>query len=264
MKTKRLLRLIAVLGALSAAAVSRAQPAQTPTRNGYDLPPGWEMPVMDHMIRAFTFLERAEFRTGEIADTAVLDAQGWVGGDFQRFWWKLDGEQLTRRPQSGELEMQALYSRLIRPFWDVQAGLRLDRTYRGPATETRGHLVLGLQGLAPYWFEVEPALLVSDKGTVSFLFVARYELLLTQRLVLEPRLELRLDSAKQKDVARFIGEGANDLDLGLRLRCDLSRRFSPYLGVEWHRAVGASAGVLRRAATDVSRTAVVFGLRAWF
>lgn len=264
MKAKRPLRSLVALGALSVGAMSPAQTPPTQTRNGYNLPPGWEMPVMDHMRNAFTLLERAEFRTGEIDDTAVLDAQGWIGGDFQRFWWKIDSEQLTRSPKSGELEVQALYSRLIRPFWDVQAGLRLDRTYSGPDRETRGRLVLALEGLAPFWFEVEPALFISDKGKVSFSFIATYELLLTQRLVLEPRIDLRLDAEEQKDVARFIGEGANDLDVGLRLRYDIRRQFSPYIGVEWHRAVGASAGVLRGAGTDVSRTAVVFGLRGWF
>lgn len=266
MKTRRLVRFFTVLGALGVAAVTLAQtqPTQTQTRNGYNLPPGWEMPVMDHMRNSFTLVERAEFRTGEIDDTAVLDAQGWIGGDFQRFWWKIDSEQLTRSPKSGEFEVQALYSRLIRPFWDVQAGLRLDRTYSGPDRETRGRLVLALEGLAPLWFEVEPALFISDKGKVSFSFIATYELLLTQRLVLEPRIDLRLDAAEQKDVARFIGEGANDLDFGLRLRYDIRRQFSPYIGVEWHRALGASAGIARRAGTDVSRTAVVFGLRGWF
>ncbi len=266
MKTKWLLRFFTVLGALGVAAVTLAQtqPTQTQTRNGYNLPPGWEMPVMDHMRNVATFIERAEFRTGEVDDSAVFDAEGWIGGDFQRLWWKTDVEQLRRSPKSGEFEVQALYSRLIRPFWDVQAGLRLDRTYSGPDRETRGRLVLALEGLAPFWFEIEPALFISDKGKVSFSFIATYELLLTQRLVLEPRIDLRLDAAEQKDVSRFIGEGANDLDFGLRLRYDIRRQFSPYIGVEWHRALGASAGIARRAGTDVSRTAVVFGLRGWF
>ena len=264
MKTKRLSRFFLALGALSIVAIGFGQTAPTPTRNGYDLPPGWEMPVMDHMRNTFTLLDRAEFRTGEVEDTAVFDAEGWIGGDFQRFWWKVDSEQLSRSPKSGELEVQALYSRLIRPFWDLQAGLRFDRTYSGPERETRGRLVLALEGLAPYWFEIEPALFVSDKGKVSFSFIATYELLLTQRLVLEPRIDLRLDAEEQRELGRFISEGVNDLDLGLRLRYDIRRQFSPYIGVEWHRAVGASAGVLRRAGTDVWRTAAVFGLRAWF
>ena len=231
---------------------------------GKPLPPGWEPAVHDRTINTFTLFEKAEFRTGEMADAAVFDAQGWIGGDFQRFWWKAEGEQLTKGAKPGEIEVQALYSRLFSPFWDVQAGVRLDRSYSGPERETRGHLVIALAGLAPYWFEIEPALFISDKGKVSFSFAGSYELLLTQRLVLQPRVDLRLDAEKQDSAQSILGEGVNDLDVGLRLRYDIRRQFSPYIGVEWHRAIGATAGLTRRAGKDVSRTAVVFGLRTWF
>lgn len=231
---------------------------------GRPLPPGWGPAVEDSALRWATFVQRVEFRSGDIADAAVLDAEGWVGGDYQRFWWKLQGEQLTARPRSGEVEFAALYSRLFSPFWDVQAGIRLDRSYSGPSRETRGHLVVGLEGLAPYRFEVEPTLALSDKGDVSFELTTSYDLLLTQRLVLQPRFALRLDSAKGEAGEGFIGEGLNDVDLGLRLRYDVTRQFSPYFGWEWHRAVGASAGLARTAGRDQWLSTWVIGVRGWF
>ena len=231
---------------------------------GRPLPPGWEPAVHDSMVRSFTMIERAEFRTGDVEDAFVFDAEGWIGGDYHRFWWQLEGEQLTRSPKNGEVEVTALYSRVISPFWDFQTGLRLDRAYSGRERETRGHFVVGLEGLAPYWFEIQPALAISDQGKLSFTFTGTYELLLTQRVVLEPRVDLRLDQERHEETGGFIGEGTNDFDFGLRLRYDIRRSFSPYIGVEWHRPIGASSGAARRAGKGGWQSAFVVGLRAWF
>ena len=228
---------------------------------GKPLPPGWEPAVHDRMIQSFTLLNQVEFRTGEAPDAAVVDAEGWIGGDYQRFWWKAEGEQETAE-STGELEVQGLYSRLISPFWDFQAGVRHDRTWgRGPDRD-RTFLVLGLEGLAPYWFELEPTLFVSEDGDISARLTASYDLLLTQRLVLQPRLDL---NAAVEDVPEFgLGSGFNDIEIGLRLRYDLRRQFSPYIGVTWRRALGETAGMARRAGDDISTTSLVFGLRTWF
>lgn len=231
---------------------------------GRPLPPGWAPAVHDSILRSLTRIERAEFRTGEVADALVFDAEGWIGGDYHRFWWQFEGEQLTQSPKNGEVEVAALYSRVIRPFWELQTGLRFDRAYSGRERESRGHLVVGLEGVAPYWFEIQPALALSDRGKLSFALTATYELLLTQRVVLEPRLDLRLDQARHEAGGGFIGEGTNDLDLGFRLRYDIRRSFSPYLGIEWHRAIGASSGVARRAGEGGWQSAVVAGVRTWF
>jgi copper resistance protein B len=232
------------------------------TADGYNLPPGWPKPVHDSTINYLVLFEKFEFRTGQAEDAAVIDAQGWVGGDYHRLWWKAEGEQERRSPKTGEFEVQALYGRLIHPYWDVQAGVRLDRRYSGRDRDTRTHLALGLQGTAPYWFELEPTLFLSDEGDLSFKLEASYEQLITQRLVIEPRMDLA--AAAQDDRARGIGAGFTDVEFGLRLRYEFSRQFAPYVGVTWSRALGESAGLRRRAGEHVSVSAVVFGIRTWF
>lgn len=257
MKSKTALLLLATI-ALAAVPVS----GQTRTYDGYNLPPGWMPPVHDSTINYLALFEKFEFRTGQAEDAAVIDAHGWVGGDYHRFWWKADFEQETRSPKTGEFEFQALYGRMIHAFWDAQAGVRVDRRYSGPERDTRTHLALGLQGTAPYWFEVEPTLFLSDEGDVTFEFSASFEQLITQRLVIEPRLDLA--AAFQDDRRRTVGAGFNEVELGLRLRYEFSRQFAPYVGVTWRRALGETADLRRRGGERVSVSDVVFGFRAWF
>lgn len=256
MKTRVLILVLGLCGALSAA----EPPARS--HDGYDLPPGWDPPIHDSTINYLVLFEKLEFRSGEASDAAIVDAQGWVGGDFNRFWWKAEGEQETRTPKTGEIELQALYGRLIHPYWDVQMGVRLDRQYSGETHDTRGYLALGLQGVAPYWFELEPTLFLSDEGDVTFILEASFEQLITQRLVLEPRIDL--SAAASSDPERHTGVGFTEVEIGLRLRYEIDRQFAPYVGVTWWRAVGETSGLRRRAGEDVSVAAVVFGIRAWF
>lgn len=268
MNTKTLLPLAVACALLlgtpdvALAAGSRAMPSTQTHGLGKPLPPDWESAVHDSPIETFTFTPKAEFRTGDQPDAFVLDAEGWIGGDYQRFWWKADGEQETTGAKAGEIELQGLYSRLISPFWDFQTGVRVDRHYRGPARRTTGYVVVGLEGLAPYWFEVEPAFFLSDKGKASFRLTASYDQLITQRLVLQPRIDL--NAAFQDDPKRNIAAGFNDVEFGLRLRYDINRQFSPYIGVTWRRVLGGTAGLTRLSGEDISTTSVVFGLRTWF
>lgn len=229
---------------------------------GRPLPPGWEPAVHDSAIEIFTFAPKAEFRTGDQPDAFVLDAEGWVGGDYQRFWWKAEGEQETKGEKAGEIEVQGLYSRLISPFWDFQTGVRIDRRYRGAERRTTGYVVVGLEGLAPYWFEVEPTLFVSEKGKVSARFTATYDQLVTQRWVIQPRIDL--NAALQDDTKRGVAAGFNDVEFGLRLRYDLTRQFAPYVGVTWRHVLGGTAGLERRGGEKISTASMVFGLRTWF
>ena len=257
MKSKSALLFAAVL-VFGAASVD----GQMRTYDGYNLPHGWMPPVHDSTINYLVLFEKFEFRTGQAEDAVVVDAQGWIGGDFHRFWWKAEGEEERRSPKTGEFEVQALYGRMIHAFWDVQAGLRFDRRYSGSERDTRTHFALGLQGTAPYWFEVEPTLFVSDEGDVTFEFEASFEQLIAQRLVIEPRIDVA--AAFQDDRRHAVGSGFNEVELGLRLRYEFSRQFAPYVGVTWTRALGETAGLRRQAGERVSESAVVFGLRAWF
>jgi copper resistance protein B len=266
MNAKFLLQLAAafVLGtsSIGLAAESMSMPSMQTHGLGKPLPAGWEPAVHDSPIGAFAFTSKAEFRTGGQPDAFVLDAEGWVGGDYQRFWWKAEGEQETKGAKAGEVEVQALYSRLFSPFWDIQTGLRIDRNYRGRARDTTGYFVVGIEGLAPYWFEVEPALFVSEKGKVSARFTATYDQLITQRWVIQPRIDL--NAAFQDDTKRNLAAGLNDIEVGLRLRYDINRQFSPYVGVTLRRVLGGTAGLVRRSGEDISTTSFVFGLRTWF
>ena len=266
MNTKTIFSLLVAfvfgMNAIALAADSMSMPSMQTHGLAKPLPAGWEPAVHDAPVNTFTSFQKAEFRTGDQPDAAVIDAEGWIGGDFQRFWWKADGEQETEGAKAGEIELQGLYSRLISPFWDFQTGVRVDRRYRGPGQRTTGYFVIGVEGLAPYWFEAEPALFVSEKGKVSTRITASYDQLITQRWVIQPRVDL--NAAFQDDTKRNVASGLNDVEFGVRLRYDIKRQFSPYVGVTWRRVLGGTAGLVRRSGEDISTTSLVLGLRAWF
>ncbi|HEY0710331.1 MAG TPA: copper resistance protein B [Polyangia bacterium] len=188
------------------------------------------------------------------------DLTGWFGGDTNRIWMKAEGSQSTEA-EAGETEVQLLYGRLISPFWDVQAGLRLDLGYGG-GTDARVLLAVGLEGLAPGWFEVEPSLFVSHEGDVSASLTTSYDLYLTQRLVAQARFET---AAAVQSVPEFgIGAGINGVDLGLRIRYEIAREFAPYVGVAWQRRLMESGDLARAAGEDLGQVSVVLGLQLWY
>ena len=231
-------------------------------------PPGvvgknWPEPVEDSQRFGFLLFDQLEYRMKSGADdTARWDVQGWYGGDYNRLWMKTEGEWRTGGERGGEAEVQALYSRLIAPFWDFQAGLRYDQFSGAGFDRGRTFAVIGLQGLSPYRFELEPALFISQDGDVSARLTATYDLLLTQRLILQPRLDF--DAAVPSAEKFGIGEGVNSVGLGLRLRYEFTREFAPYVGVHWLRRFGETADIARRGGGDVQDLAVVFGVRLWF
>lgn len=217
--------------------------------------------VMDRAIYTYVALNELEYAPGSDERPVALDGELWVGGDYNRLWLKAEGEHSTVESE-GEYEIQALYGRFVGSFWDAQVGLRLDAARAGGATDTRAHLVLGLQGLAPYWFELEPALFVSQDGDVSARLEASYALLFTQRLILEPELETNL--AIQEVPEWDTGSGVNDVELSARLRYEVVRELAPYVGVSWHRRAGDTADLARGEGESVSQTSLVFGVRAWW
>jgi copper resistance protein B len=201
-------------------------------------------------------LDRLEARVGKGSDAYLWDGQGWTGNDTDKLWIKSEGEGAFG-DKIEDAEMQALWSHAIGPWFDVQAGVRY--TIEPVA---RPHLALGVQGLAPYMFDVDAAAFLSDKGDLTARIEAEYDQRLTQRLILQPRVEF--DIAAQ-DIPEFgIGSGPSKLEAGLRLRYEIVREFAPYVGVEWERKVGGTADAARLAGDDPSRVFLVIGVRAWF
>ena len=199
--------------------------------------------------------DQLEWRDAGGEDPLVLEGDLWLGYDLHKLWFKADVEHAD--DEFEEVELQALYSRAISPFWDLQAGLRTDIE---PAAG-RDWLVLGAQGLAPYLFETDAALFVSDDLAAARL-TAGYELLFTQSVILSPELEVNLYSDDDPELG--IGSGLADLQAGLRLRYEIRREFAPYIGVNWSRQFGDTAELTRAAGGDVEETQLVLGVRAWF
>ena len=200
--------------------------------------------------------DRLEARVAGGEDRYLWDAQGWYGGDYDRLWLKSEGEGAF----DGEVEsaeMQALWSHAIGPFFDLQAGLRYDLE-----PDSRGHAVFGLQGLAPYMFEVDAAAFLSDEGDLTARMEAEYDHRITQRLILQPHVEVAL--AAQDIPDRGIGAGISSVETGLRLRYEFAREFAPYVGVGYEARLGETADRARAAGEDPDRFSLLLGLRAWF
>lgn len=209
-------------------------------------------------VRSYRVLvDRIEARFRDGRDGYFWDAKGWWGGDIHKLWIKTEGEGGF----GGELdraEVQALWSRAITPWFDVQAGARYDFEPH----PTRSHLVLGLQGLAPYFFEIEAAAFLSEKGDLTARLEAEYDQLITQKLILQPRAEVELSA---RDIPELdIGAGVSAVEAALRLRYEVVPEFAPYVGVGYERKLGQTADFARDDGEDVSEWRLMVGLRAWF
>lgn len=195
------------------------------------------------------------FSGGE--ESYLWDIQGWYGGDIQRLWLKSEGEGFFDGTTES-VELQALYSRAVTPFFDLQGGLRYDVR----PDPDRAYVVLGLQGLAPYLFEVDMAAFLSDAGDLTARIEGEYDLRITQRLLLQPRLELEVAAQDVPELG--IGSGFSTVEAGLRLRYEIRRELAPYLGVGWERKLGPTEDFARAAGDDASSWRVVLGLRGWY
>ncbi len=202
--------------------------------------------------------ERLEARISDGHEAYLWDVQGWYGGDIDKFVLKSEGEGAFGSGGGVEdAEVQALWDHAIGPWFDLQAGARLDLE-----PETRSHLVLGVQGLAPYMFHVDAAAFLSDRGDLTARIEGEYDYKLTQRLILQPRAELEL--AAQDIPERETGSGLTKFETGLRLRYELAREFAPYVGVGYEAQLGETADLARAAGEDPDGLALLLGLRAWF
>ncbi len=217
--------------------------------------------MMGTKVSSLVSIDLLELQAAGADRPIVWDASGWIGGDYTRLWIKSEGAIATRG-DGKEAEVQVLYSHLVSPFWELQAGARLETQSHGGARATRASLVLGLEGLAPYWFELEPALFVSQDGDLSARVTATYDLFVTQRVILQPRLEA--NAALQRMEQFGVGSGLNDLDLGFRLRYEVKREFAPYIGARWAQKIGGTASMARDAGDATGSVAFVGGLRMWF
>lgn len=202
--------------------------------------------------------DRLEYVGGGDHDLLAWDVDVWHGGDLQKVWFKSEGERGLDGAGTESFEVQALYSRAVSPYFDLQVGVRHDFE-PGPS---RTHGVIGVQGLAPYWFEVDVAAFVSERGDVTARAEIEYELLLTQRLILQPRLELGF--AAQRVPERALGRGLTEIEAGVRLRYEIRREFAPYVGVERHRISGDSRALARAAGQDPDDVIWVAGVKLWF
>ncbi|MFZ5509289.1 MAG: copper resistance protein B [Pseudomonadota bacterium] len=232
-------------------------PAVHAQEKPFPLPPKeWPSPVSDQSIRTFLLADRLEYRRQGGLNTWNWDAQGWIGGDYNKLWIKSEGNGERGRVDDGDVQL--LYARRIAPFWHVQAGVRNEPR----PSPSRNSAVLGIQGIAPYWFDIEAMMFLNTKNDMSGRVEAETDLLFTQRLILQSHFETNFSAAE--DAARRIGHGINDLTFGLRLRYEIRREFAPYIGVNWTRKVGDTADFARRAGENVGGFSVVAGVRLWY
>lgn len=240
----------AVLTALIAAVPPAAVAAQEVREKSLNDPASHK-----HRTYSMVRLEADAGRSDDGEGVAAWEADAWIGGDRDKLWLKSEGE--IHDGETEKAELQALWSRNVATFWDVQAGLRHD--FEPHATS---YLALGVQGLAPYHFETDATGFLSEDGDLSFRLKQSYDVLLTQRLVLEPEVEL---NAYAQDVPeQAVGAGVSDVEAKLKLRYEVTRKFAPYVEAKYERRLGETASIARAAGEAVEATSLRVGVRAWF
>ena len=267
---------ICVLGAGITATSTSAEPGGSmmvepiPQRGQtvtYVVPPqAWSSPVNDQERRLFTLVDILEYRprlggTGSHSDYR-WDVEGWYGGDYNRLWFKSEGQQDTAFKADYDVDVQLLYGRFIGKYYDIQIGGRMEtQSFRG-GNVARGLGVIGLQGLVPYNYEFESSLFVDQSGAVSARLSYTKDFLFTQRLILQGRFQTNL--AVQRVEEFTTGSGLNNLEFGVRLRYEIRRKFAPYVGLSFDRSFGETARLVRQQGGDPSQVRFVIGLRMWF
>jgi len=229
-----------------------------PTAKATATVPAMEPPVMDNQIFAHVLLDQFEGRTNGPDNELRWDGEAWVGTDMNKLWLKSEGFSTNTTVSDGDHE--ALYDHPIphMRYFDAQAGVRGDLD-SGPR---RAWAAIGIEGLAPYFFQFAPTLYIRDGGNVAGRLTGSYDLLLTQRWIVQPEAELNFYN--KDDPARQIGSGLSDLDTGIRLRYEISRKFGPYVGFAYNGKYGNTASYARQARETTSDPRFVFGLRLWY
>jgi copper resistance protein B len=213
------------------------------------------MQMDDEALFGKVLLDQLEWRESDGADAQVWEFDAWYGDDYNKLWFETEGERADGE-EEGRVEL--MWDRIISPWWSLQTGVRQD--FGGGPSRT--WLDLGVQGLAPYLFEIDAAIYVGEQGRTAARFSGEYDMLITQRLILQPEMELRLYG--KNDPENGIGSGLSDIEVSLRLRYEIRREFAPYVGLHWEGKFGGTADLARDKGHDVSELRLVAGLRAWF
>ncbi len=215
-------------------------------------------PVDDQRIYVHGVLDQLEGRLGGGGDNGFRwEGEGWVGTDFNRLWIKSEG-QVNGAGAVSEGQQEIFYDRPVTPYFDLQAGARYD----ADSHPGRAWAAFGIEGLAPWFIMLSATGYVGDAGRYAAKLMASYDQLITNRLVLQPEAEINLYA--KGDPARQIGAGLSDLDAGLRLRYEISRKFAPYLGVTWEQKFAGTARLVRATGERSSDVRFTAGLRTWF
>ncbi|MBT9589982.1 MAG: copper resistance protein B [Thiobacillus sp.] len=222
----------------------------------YALPESQRLRLADEHNFGGVLVDRLEWNHTRDGNSTAYDTQAWFGRDYNRLVVKAEGEVAHGKLEEARTEL--LWGHAIATFWDTQLGVRYD-SGEGP---DRGWLAFGVQGLAPYWFEVDAAAYVGDNGRTALRLGAEYELLLTQKLVLQPRIEV--NAYGKSDIERGIGSGLSQAQTGLRLRYEFTRQFAPYIGVERASKFGKTASLARADGEKAGETRWVAGVRFWY
>lgn len=212
-------------------------------------------PVQDTAVHSLVLLDRFEWQQRDGRGGPSWEARGWIGGDLNRFWFRTEGD--ADNGQVHEAEAHALYGRAIARWWGLVAGIRQDVRPASPQTWA----AVGIQGLAPYWFEVETTAYVGAGGRTHLRVETEYELLFTNRLVLQPLVELNLYG--KADPERGLGAGLGATEIGLRLRYVIRREFAPYLGVTWNQKHFGTADLAKSAGEKTGDARLTVGVRLW-
>lgn len=202
-------------------------------------------------------IDQLEVLSGDGKDGYAWGVEAWYGGDIDKLWLKSVGEgQFGGKLE--RVELQALWHHALDPWWNLQAGVRHD--FR--AGQDRSYAVLGLQGLAPYWFEIDSSLFLSDKGDVTARIEAEYDLRLTQKLILQPAAEINFSAQDVPELG--IGAGVSDVELGVRLRYQFVPEFAPYIGASYEHGFGKTADYRRAEGDKAGSWNILIGIRSWF
>ena len=212
--------------------------------------------VHDHAVNSYFLFDQLEWQAGDGANGLNLDTRGWVGRDRDRLWIRAEGDGENGRVN--EAQTHVLYGHQFARWWDLVGGVRQD--FRPGDLQTWA--AFGVQGLAPYWFDVEATGYVGASGRTHARFEVEYELLFTNRLVLQPLVEVEVFG--KSDPERGVGAGLSTTDIGFRLRYEFKRELAPYVGVTWNNKWGKTADFATAAGEDTSGARFVTGLRLWF